>query len=564
VGSQPSFGEDVAGYSMVSNASESSAPDVVGVAPSSVGDPLTYSVSLDMQADAASSHDDNLSAASDEPRVLRLTEADMQEMASIEEASIGNAPPSDRDEEESLSEIGELAAFGGVHRFVGGDTTVSQDTTTTALESVSQISGHQSQRSARLGTSAVSSSSAENHDGDHASDHHSIIEGMPSASDPSHYLLSPGAASVAANPPSDRGRDDDVDDGSPLQNIDGTSFHDHGDDHISSRGSVDQHDGQLLSEENVTRLPELPIVSSGDSDRKDDDDGIANRSMLPGLVNRPRRHNPPANRSLDNSIELDGSPTRQHQGVVVDGFDFDKDAPRSPFLARAGGCDDSFRDFPADPWSPAGQMNVSPLHRGPRRDDSMDADTLNHRNGARDAQLPVPPFSYGAIEDIAGVASHLRKVPSEFSAYAVGRSSPRGEMSPLLAQSDDIPPEITTRRELSGSVSDPEAAHADINGHRHHDHGRASIMSTVDSVFSDLRSESELAKEEIHNESELYLASSMVHRGKCVAGVLALLPRHYARISQCLIFDSFPRTPTGSCGDYDPRNSSFANDHWWL
>lgn len=504
-GSQPSFGEDMeGGDSTMSNASvqsESTARDVAD-APYSVGDPLPYSASLDMQADAASGHEDILSHASDEPRVLRLTEADMLEMASIEEASIGNAPPSDRDEEESLSGIGELADFrGGGHRFVG-DTTISQDTPTTAVDSVSQISGNQSQRSAHLGTSAVSSSSADHHEADHTSEHHSMIEGMPSAPDSSHYLLEPGTASVTANPPSEGGRDEDVDDGSPHRDVDGVNLHYHGGDH--------DHAVQLIFEDEVARAPELPLALSSDSGLKDDTGEIVNQSG-PDLVNRPRRYNPPPNRSLDNSIDLEGSPKRQ--GVVVDGFDFDKDAPRSPFQDVH---DDSFRELPSDPWSPAGTMNVSPLHTGSRP--LLGISTPKNANTTRASQMPFSPLNYGSVDEATDAElSLVSTIPTDHRSDALGRFSAE-EKAPLLA---NVPPVITTQRELSEHrENDPEMARAHINGWRDRTQRwsnlsqRLSLQSNVDSVFSTLRSDNESEKAELQNESEAYYASSIIARGK--------------------------------------------------
>ena len=102
-------------------------------------DPLASALSMDA-VESASDANSNATpqAISEEPRVLRLTEADMQEMAAIEEASIGNAPPSER-EEEILSEIGELADFGP--RYLDPSGNFSQGTATTAQESASLISG---------------------------------------------------------------------------------------------------------------------------------------------------------------------------------------------------------------------------------------------------------------------------------------------------------------------------------------------------------------------------------------------------------------------------------------
>ncbi len=83
----------------------------------------------DLISDVASSTN---SHTHHEPRLLRLTEADMEELAAIDEASIGNAPPSER--EETLSEIGELADFGGSQNARFGAENLSADTPTTAQD----------------------------------------------------------------------------------------------------------------------------------------------------------------------------------------------------------------------------------------------------------------------------------------------------------------------------------------------------------------------------------------------------------------------------------------------
>eukprot|EP00536_Pseudo-nitzschia_multiseries_P009216 jgi/Psemu1/325546/estExt_fgenesh1_pg.C_2520021 len=76
---------------------------------------------------------------SQEPRViLRLTEAEIQEMAAIDDASRSNAPPSERDD---ISELGELVSdFGLVHI---DHQNMSQGTPVTAMESVTSSMGNQ-------------------------------------------------------------------------------------------------------------------------------------------------------------------------------------------------------------------------------------------------------------------------------------------------------------------------------------------------------------------------------------------------------------------------------------
>jgi len=431
-------------------------------------------VSMEAQRDAASSHEDVLSTNSndEEPRVLRLTEADMLEMASIEEASIGNAPPSDRDEEEILSEIGELAGFGGGHHHgLGGDVALSHDTRTTAMESASQISGNQSQRSAQLVTSAavsaVSSTSAEIP----SADHHSVIEGIPpAASDPPHHLLlSPGAGSVVVHPPSEGGRDDDMDDADvrmPSSDVNISRISHDGPDLLIHEQIVQP---SLLLEENVARVPEA-------SERGPD-----------APVNRQRRYNAPH----DSSPDTGGSNASPHAEGLVEGFDFDKNAPVSPEAHH-----DSFHDLPSDQWSPQGQMHISPLHARPRH-------------------VPVVPLNYGAVVDRDNDKTELRHhrglTPPGLTNDARHHDS---EHAPLLGIRDDIPPEIITRRNLS----DPESG---VNGshdhyHRDHKHRSGSVTSYVESIVEDVFHEVRSVEEEkelVVNESDIYLASSIWARG---------------------------------------------------
>lgn len=358
----PSFGgESTGGVSIVSNASMRTEANTVHDEYFNTVDPPLYSMSSleNMhETDRASLDDVSSRASDDEPRVLRLTEADMLEMAAIEEASIGNAPPSDRDEVESYSEIGELTDFGGsgggMHRFLADPTFNGPDTPTTALESASQLS----QRSAGHigGTSALSSTATNEHtDVDIFAGHLDLIEGMPiPASDRSHYFVASASASVAANPPSEGERDDDdetMDNESHLNDADIATRPD--DNDAALPYSFSENDG-------IANLPS--------SDLGSDTIGAADAShvdVVP-IANRPRHCNP-------NDSSIDGSRVEnaEHDNVV-DGFDFDKDEPVSPFHNRsirgALGNDDSFRNLPNDLWSPPGRMHISPLQVGTDRE----------------------------------------------------------------------------------------------------------------------------------------------------------------------------------------------------
>jgi hypothetical protein len=353
----PSFGEEsAAGVSLVSNASIRTEANTVHDEFFAIGDPPLYSTSSleNMhETDRASIDDASSRISEEEPRVLRLTEADILEMAAIEEASIGNAPPSDRDDVESYSEIGELTDFGGsgggMHRFLGDPTFTGPDTPTTALESTSQLS----QRSAHRpgGTSAMSSSTTnEIMDVDMFTGHLDLI----SASETVHYFVASASASVAANPPSEGGRDDDDDD-----TMDNES-------HLNDTDILARHDGRADTLPYPFSVNEVPssFANVPSSDLGSDTVGAADASPVDTvpIANRQRQYNP-------NDSSVDGSRVENTEHVnVLDDFDFDKDEPSSPFHAHPDhgvlNCDDSFRNLPNDPWSSPVHMHVSPLQVG--------------------------------------------------------------------------------------------------------------------------------------------------------------------------------------------------------
>lgn len=201
------------------------------------------------------------------------------------------------------------------------------------------------------------------------------------------------------------------------------------------------------------RSASLDPLLSGPAPVEPNEEGLINRVMRPGMLHlRPAPAQPPSNLAQAPSSPAPGP-------VVVDDFDFDKhdEAPLSPHL---GGTEGSYAELPDDPWSPAGKMAVSPI---PVR---------------RAAPMP----SYYA-PPTANLSNTVMSDP--------------GEATPLL-RVHDVPPEIIAQR--TRSVSDQEMA-------PHHSR-RLSIASAVDSVFSDVRSEEEVSKAEIMNESEYYLASN--------------------------------------------------------
>ena len=247
----------------------------------------------------------------EEPRVLRLTLAEIQEMAALDDASRSNAPPSERDD---LSEdlVGELISdFGGRALDTGG--TLSQGTPTTAMESNSLISGGQSHTD-----SVIPMSEQED----------SHIDAIGTASISSHIVSSAGG-SVTANPPSDIGGDEP-----PLSPIPSMmeDLEVHNDD---SREPI-----QIDTELDDSGPPsELQEPSSAEARR------IVNRRIRPGMLNQ----RPPSS-----SHRRAASMPEMNFTFDVDDFDYDKDeaSPKS-----------GVQDLQAsDAWSPGSRLSLSPYN----------------------------------------------------------------------------------------------------------------------------------------------------------------------------------------------------------
>ncbi|OEU10628.1 hypothetical protein FRACYDRAFT_247170 [Fragilariopsis cylindrus CCMP1102] len=96
----------------------------------------------DLPVELSADHNNiDLPSPSQEPRVVfGLTEAEIQEMAAIDDASRSNAPPSERDD---MSELGELVSdFGGLTPHVLENQNMSQGTPVTVILSTSSSGGH--------------------------------------------------------------------------------------------------------------------------------------------------------------------------------------------------------------------------------------------------------------------------------------------------------------------------------------------------------------------------------------------------------------------------------------
>jgi hypothetical protein len=404
------------------------------------------------------------SPSSDQPRFFRLTEAEIEEMAAIDEASRSNAPPSDRDDFSDSSFVGELVSDfpGPMVDHVG---TLSQGTPTTAMESASMASGNQSAQ--RMS--------------ENADDQHSI-DAMGTTSISSHIAVSSedGSVSVTVNPPSDTGGDDPLspipDEVRPVPNISG-DLEQHGAQSLENSAANAPSASQMWGNENT--LSELHASAVGNA-------GIVNRQIRPGMTNTKRR----TRESKDNTVsEAPSTPIRRSLSVPnkmhfdVDGFDYDKNAAISP----GSGISASIRDISAnDMWSPGSKLSVSPVHqRGMPSPD--DPDIL--RNYGTGNGLPDLKSGVGS-----GLNSHT---PS-------ARAVLGDEMEPLLP---DIPHEIVARHGSRGSqifssrTFDPQ-----------------SLRTLVDDVFSDIRSESTATINAGQNEAQDYLDSSFLKRGERRAG----------------------------------------------
>lgn len=389
-------------------------------------DPLIMSMtSMDAQESVVSVEDGVMmpntgsastsSSRNEEPRFLRLTEADMQEMAAIEEASIGNGPPSDRSEEGlSESEIGELADFRGghhnhhnhVHDAAGN---LSQDTPTTAMDSASMLSGGNQ--------SAQPTSATSDHDHDHIGDQHSL-DGMPSVSVSSQLLVSPGEASANNNPMSDTARDEE--------------------DHRQERGRTSE-------------LTHQPILEDDDHSDSSSSEVLVNRRLRPGMGNhlRPQNARSASTGPSTTAVQAPTSP------LVVEGFDFDKDEPMSP---HTDDHDDSLRDLPDDGWSPGtGKMSTSPIRI---------RSSAAKLSPTEEEEFAAQSRTYGSI---VGEEQGRGGAPN-FPSMKAASNNRNNESQPLLG---DVPPEITTRRQASEGVSGSEVYPSSLRSVLH-GHGKGS------------------------------------------------------------------------------------------
>ena len=398
--------------------------------------------------------DNVFQSPSQQPRVvLRLTEAEIQEMAAIDDASRSNAPPSERDD---ISELGELVSDFGTGLVHIDAQNMSQGTPVTALESVTSSVGNQ------IGQITILSNMSSDHCGVDGFEGHSISSNVVASS-------AGGDVSLTGNPPSEVARDDDDDAGRLL----------------SPRSS------EVPTEILPTRAPagmSLHQFSSGpmaDATNSSDNSGnelqlpvtneiIVNRTIRPGLYNYNEEYRGNDCERLKNLHIAKKNSESQDQQIAVDtnnhieGFDFNKNdfvsSPRTDLITTHN-----------DLWSPGiSDANLLPDYGATIADEDINQD------------IGTRPF------DVGNGRGKIEKR---------NKSRVNDENKPLLG---DIPPAVNVtmkshRRQSSWGSLRSIRSMDDLN-------------SLAQSVFSDIRSEGTATKLSISLEAEDYSGSTVLKR----------------------------------------------------
>eukprot|EP00529_Nitzschia_sp_RCC80_P003750 CAMPEP_0113441454 /NCGR_PEP_ID=MMETSP0014_2-20120614/1089_1 /TAXON_ID=2857 /ORGANISM="Nitzschia sp." /LENGTH=1097 /DNA_ID=CAMNT_0000332295 /DNA_START=125 /DNA_END=3415 /DNA_ORIENTATION=- /assembly_acc=CAM_ASM_000159 len=388
-----------------------------------------------------------------QPRVvLRLTEAEIQEMAAIDEASRSNAPPSERDD---ISELGELVSdFGGPVILDGlGGTTLSQGTPTTeGMESASSLANQSG-----VVTGNMSG----------GSDHDQNLTGTVSVS--SHVVASSagGDVSLDGNPPSERHEDDE---------------HHHVDhDRINIDTPVTPVPREIIPSQPPSSatstdvlMPDLPLPTSIGPDQGDDT--IVNRKIRPGMVKGSLAHSPPAavfpDNDLNNEIEH------------VDDFDFDKNNQ------SIDGDANNLVLSRNEQWSTGLSPRTPVRPEAPFISSATMPDIHDYGSVGREADTNVQSsLPNGSADHVSNVAM-----------YAAGNDDGGGgggEQTPLLESG--VPAVVAARRRsVMNSFTSIRSA--------------ADVHSLAESVFSDIRSEGEETVRSISDDAENYWKSSILQR----------------------------------------------------
>lgn len=389
---------------------------------------------------------------SQQPRViLRLTEAEIQEMAAIDDASRSNAPPSERDD---ISELGELVSDFGTGLTHIDNQNMSQGTPVTAIESVTSSMGNQ------IGQITVLSGSSSDHGGIYGIEGHSISSNIVASS-------AGGDVSLTGNPPSEVARDDD----------------DNADGNLSPRSS--QVPNEILPTTTTGEIPPHPFTTVPIADATisthDTGNGLkltaaneitVNRTMRPGLFNYKEQQ------QQDNSIGQPYTPKNiaksQNLEVPTDvdnhieGFDFDKNgyasSPQGDVITTCNNL-----------WSPGfSDNNLLPDYGAIADAENVDQDLETQR------------FGVGHRMDTTD-KRHTNKIDDE--------------NKPLLG---GIPPAVNVTLKNYRRRSSWDSLRSVRN--------MDDLNSLAESVFSDIRSESTTTRVLISNEAETYLVSNVLKR----------------------------------------------------
>ncbi|KAG7349419.1 magnesium transporter [Nitzschia inconspicua] len=399
-----------------------------------------------------------------EPRMLRLTEAEIQEMEAIDEASRSNAPPSERDD---MSELGELVSdFGGpIHMDHPNN---SQGTPTTAMESASSVAN----QSGRVHTT---------NDDQLSIDASSQV--VPSSVG--------GDASIAANPPSEVGLDEDE----PRDILVSSEML------PVSPPPIELHEPSQVRPGD-TSMPRLGTTPSGPGAQTENElldqyasyGTIVNRTMRPGLFNynqnlrgdiRNMSDTPSARLKKASSLPDHGISGTDGGGTAhIEGFDFDKndlEFPESPSKPS-----DTDMLLQNEMWSPG--LSPSNKKRPPDQGNSegVPMPFLHHYDTPAAEEVgQTRKFSWG----------HKGRLSEIFSRKWSDANN--DERKGLL---EGVPGEVTTSPRNSNFASFTSIRTVD------------DLNSLAESVFSDLRSEGSSTVRSISNEAKEYLECSIWQR----------------------------------------------------
>jgi hypothetical protein len=304
-----------------------------------------------------------------------------------------------------MSEIGELAEFtaaAAAHddRRRGGG---SHDTPTTVLESSSQMSGGDNHSQVLFFSTTTNGAPPSV-----ASASSGGVDGGPSP--PVPYARRRPPSSFFDDSTRAIAADDSIADldtvGDVIEETTTTTpIHHHNHDMLISNGlaAADLAPNASLSPINTPLRrsedrDDSVVASITGGEHHDNSDN----SNIP-YANRPRRHQSISPETIDDSV---GAATSDaHSSTVVDGFDYDKDAPQSPRDDLLVNNDDSFQNHDDDDgdehpmdasWAAEHhKMHVSPLHGTAQR--LLSTNAVN--------PFPAPPF-YGTVLESSTTNHH--------------------------------------------------------------------------------------------------------------------------------------------------------------